>query len=304
LVHPDAPPGSNPGTLDFDEVLKEFEQKNFVLVHGQSNADRFFVTPPKDLVSLMCIPLVVRTKYIGILALYSYIYDVRFTEGQRKMFSMLGSRTAAAIDNAMLFSNLQQTFRQTIQGLARAIEAMDKYTAGHSDRVMVYARITAEEMGESDEQIALVVQAGALHDIGKLGCHANLNKAGKLTPEEYGIFKAHPSYGKEIVEPISFLHPIIPGVHLHHERWDGKGYPLGLKKEEIPKIARILAVADAYDAMTSNRAYRRALTHDVAVKELTRCSGTQFDPNIVEAFLSAIEKYRQDCDKLGKPYPE
>lgn len=304
LVHPDAPPGASPGQLNFGAIIEEFEARHFVLVHGQLNAEKYLLSAPKNLVSLMCIPLVVRTKYIGILALYSYIYDVRFTEGQRKMFSMLGSRTAAAIDNAMLYNNLQQTFRQTIQGLARAIEAMDKYTAGHSDRVMVYARITAEEMGESEEQIELVVQAGALHDIGKLGCHANLNKTGKLTPEEYGIFKMHPSYGKEIVAPISFLHPIIPGVHLHHERWDGKGYPKGLKGEAIPKIARILAVSDAYDAMTSNRAYRRALTHEVAITEIKRCAGTQFDPTVVNAFLTAIERYRGERRQTGKPYPE
>ena len=122
LVHPDAPPGASPGQLNFDPIIEEFEAKNFVLVHGQVNAERYLLSAPKNLVSLMCIPLVVRTKYIGILALYSYIYDVRFTEGQRKMFSMLGSRTAAAIDNALLYNNLQQTFRQTIQGLARAIE--------------------------------------------------------------------------------------------------------------------------------------------------------------------------------------
>jgi response regulator RpfG family c-di-GMP phosphodiesterase len=304
VVHPDASPSVSSGILDFDEVFKELKEKNFILLNAPNAARRFFVETPKKLSSFMCIPLVVRQNYIGVLSLYSFSHEVRFTEGQRKIFSMLGSRAAAAIDNAMLFNNLQQTFRQTIQGLARAIEAMDKYTAGHSDRVMLYARITAEEMGESPEQIELVVQAGALHDIGKLGCHANLNKTGKLTREEYGIFKAHPSYGKEILEPITFLHPVIPGVHLHHERWDGKGYPLGLKEEEIPKIARILAVADAYDAMTSNRAYRRALTHDVAVTELLRCSGTQFDPSVVEAFLEAVKKHRDECRRLGKPYPE
>lgn len=304
VYHPDSPPNTGSGTLDFDAVFKELKEKNFILNNSPNAAQRFFVDHPHNLTSFMCIPLVVRQNYIGVLSLYSFVYDVRFTEGQRKMFSMLGSRAAAAIDNAMLFNNLQQTFRQTIQGLARAIEAMDKYTAGHSDRVMVYARITAEELGETREQVELVVQAGALHDIGKLGCHANLNKAGKLTREEYGIFKAHPSYGKEIIEPITFLHPVIPGVHLHHERWDGKGYPLGLEGENIPKIARILAVADSYDAMTSNRAYRRALTHDVAITEILRCSGTQFDPTIVAAFQRATEKYRDDCKQRGKPYPE
>ncbi len=301
LVHPDAPPGSSAGQLRLDRVLDELKAGAFVLVHGEMAAAEYFMKPPQNLVSLMCIPLVVRQNQIGILTLYSFIYDMRFTEGQRKMFSMLASRAAAAIDNALLFNNLQQTFRQTIQGLARAIEAMDKYTAGHSDRVMVYARITAEQLGEPADQIELVVQAGALHDIGKLGCHANLNKAGKLTSEEYGIFKEHPSYGKEIIKPISFLHAIVPGVQFHHERWDGKGYPQGLAGKEIPKIARILAVADAYDAMTSNRAYRQALTHNVAIQEIRRCSGSQFDPEVVEAFVLAIEKYRA---KRGHISPE
>jgi response regulator RpfG family c-di-GMP phosphodiesterase len=304
LVHPDAPPGSNAGVLKIDTVLEELKKHDFVLVHGANAAKNYFIKPSQNLVSFMCIPLVVRQNTIGILALYSFIFDMRFTEGQRKMFSMLASRAAAAIDNALLYNNLQQTFRQTIQGLARAIEAMDKYTAGHSDRVTVYARITAEQLGEPADQIELVVQAGALHDIGKLGCHANLNKTGKLTSEEYGIFKEHPSYGKEIIEPISFLHAIIPGVHLHHERWDGKGYPKGLAGKDIPKIARILAVADAYDAMTSNRAYRRALKHDVAIKELQRCSGTQFDPEIVMAFLISIELYRTERNLTSRPFPE
>ena len=143
-----------------------------------------------------------------------------------------------------------------------------------------------------------------LHDIGKLGCHANLNKPGKLTAEEYEIFKLHPTFGREILEPITFLQPLIPGVHLHHERWDGAGYPLGLKGEEIPKIARILSIADAYDAMTSNRAYRRSMEHAVAVSELRRCAGSQFDPGLVEAFLKGIERHRAECESHGVPIPE
>jgi HD-GYP domain-containing protein (c-di-GMP phosphodiesterase class II) len=143
-----------------------------------------------------------------------------------------------------------------------------------------------------------------LHDIGKLGCHANLNKPGKLTDEEYEIFKLHPTFGKEILEPITFLQPLIPGVHLHHERWDGQGYPLGLKGEEIPMMARILSVADAYDAMTSSRAYRRALEHSVALAEIARCTGSQFDPTVVDAFVAAVEKYRAECQPRGIPVPD
>ena len=166
------------------------------------------------------------------------------------------------------------------------------------------ARIAAEELGEPQDQIELITQAGMLHDIGKMGCHANLNKPGKLTNDEYEIVKMHPTFGKEILEPIAFLQPIIPGVHLHHERWDGEGYPLHLKGEEIPMIARILSVADSYDAITSSRAYRKAMKHEQAVDELTRCSGTQFDPTVIVAFLRGIEKHREDLTRRGIEVPE
>ncbi len=302
MVHPDAPPGADSGNLNFEMVLNEFKEHRTILAH-ESDAEKYFITAPNNIASFVCIPLVVRQNTIGVLAFHSFTRDARFTEGQRKLIAMLGSRTAAAIDNALLYRNLQQTFSQTIQGLARAIEAMDKYTAGHSDRVTIYARITAEELGEPPNEVELITQAGMLHDIGKLGVHANLNKKEKLTKEEYEIFKAHPTYGKDILEPISFLRPLIPGIHLHHERWDGKGYPLGLSKNTIPKVARILAVADSYDAMTSNRAYRRALAHSVAVTELRRCEESQFDPHVIDAFLQAIERYRDNCRKLGIPYP-
>jgi response regulator RpfG family c-di-GMP phosphodiesterase len=303
VINDDAPPGVDHGRLDLEAVLSDLEENKLLLAHAPTAKD-YFVLAPKDLATFMCVPLVARQRTLGLLHAHSCTSGVRFIEGQRKLLEMLASRAAAAIDNAVLYSNLQQTFRQTIQGLARALEAMDKYTAGHSDRVTVYARITAEAMGEPIERVELITQAGMLHDIGKLGCHANLNKPGKLTEEEYEIFKLHPTFGKEILEPIAFLQPLIPGIHSHHERWDGKGYPLGLRGEEIPIMARVLSVADAYDAMTSSRAYRRALEHSVAVAELKRCSGTQFDPGIVEAFLQGIERYRTDCADQGIPIPD
>ncbi len=303
LVHADAPPEIEEGHLNVEKIIKQFDDKRAILAHDTLAAP-FFTKAPKNLSAFMSVPLVTRQRTIGLLSVHSCTGDSRFTEGQRKVLSMLGSRTAAAIDNAMLFENLQQTFRQTILGLARALEAMDPYTAGHSDRVTVYARITAEELGEREDQIELITQAGMLHDIGKLGCHANLNKPGKLTDEEYEIVKMHPTFGKEILEPIAFLQPIIPGVHLHHERWDGDGYPLRLKGEEIPMIARILSVADSYDAITSSRAYRKAMKHTQAVIELNRCAGTQFDPSVVAAFLRGIEKHRDDLIRRDIEVPE
>ncbi len=277
------------GEVDLPLVLQECERDRPILAHGMS-IDHFFFRAPSNLVSFISVPLRVRSHIIGLVNVYSW--SRRFTEGQRKLLSLLGARAAASIENARLYRNLQDTFRDTIAGLARALEAMDKYTAGHSDRVSEYARMTAIELGLPEEDVELIAQAALMHDIGKLGCHANLNIPGKLTTEEYEIIKAHPGFGKEILDPITFLHPLLSGVHLHHERWDGKGYPIGLRGEEIPIMARVLAVADTYDAMTSNRAYRKALSHEVAVAELKRCSATQFDPASVEAFLRAIGKYR------------
>ena len=143
-----------------------------------------------------------------------------------------------------------------------------------------------------------------MHDIGKIGCVLNLNKPGKLTPEDYEAFKKHPTYGRDILEPIKFLHPLIPGVYMHHERWDGKGYPMGLHGNGIPLVARVVAVADTYDAMTSDRAYRRALPHEVTIGEIERCMGLQFDRDVAEAFLEGIEEFRDEKIALGEFVPE
>ena len=280
------------GELDLPLVLREAEQDRPILAHG-AGIDRFFFQPPDGLTSFISVPLRVRARIIGLVNAYSW--SRRFTEGHRKLINLLGARAAASIENARLYQNLQETFRDTIAGLARAIEAMDKYTAGHSDRVSEYARLTAAELGLPEDDVELIAQAALMHDIGKLGCHANLNNPGKLTVEEYEDIMSHPAFGKEILDPITFLHPLIPGVHMHHERWDGKGYPLGLSGEEIPIMARVLAVADTYDAMTSNRAYRKALAHDVAVAEMKRCSDSQFDPDVVDALLRALGKYRSEA---------
>jgi HD-GYP domain-containing protein (c-di-GMP phosphodiesterase class II) len=137
-----------------------------------------------------------------------------------------------------------------------------------------------------------------MHDVGKIGCVMNLNKPGKLSHEEYEVFKLHPGFGKDILAPITFLHPLIPGVYSHHERWDGAGYPMGLKGQEIPLIARIVSVADTYDAMTSDRAYRKALPHTVSTSEIKRCSGAQFDPDVAQLFLSTVEDYRCDSGNI------
>jgi HD-GYP domain-containing protein (c-di-GMP phosphodiesterase class II) len=143
-----------------------------------------------------------------------------------------------------------------------------------------------------------------MHDIGKIGIrYEKLNKPGKLTPEEVAMFRTHPAKGKRILEPIPFMRDLIPGCWCHHESFDGGGYPQGLQGESIPLLGRIVAVADTYDAMTSDRSYRKALPHDIAIAELERCCGAQFDPAIVEIFLHEIEEFRRIQIAAGNDVP-
>jgi response regulator RpfG family c-di-GMP phosphodiesterase len=277
--------------LDVDELIHFFREGRFLRVHG-SKALRYFqaVSEQAKVQSLTVTALRIRDNPIGFLCALSYTRGKKFDEGQRKLLSIVANRAAAAIENAKLYEDLKATFHQTIRGLASAIDKMDRYTAGHSERVAAYAQILAIKMGLPEEQIEIVRQSALMHDIGKIGCVMNLNKPGRLTQEEFEVFKQHPVYGKDILEPITFLQPLIPGVFLHHERWDGQGYPLGLKAQEIPIISRIISVADTYDAMTSDRAYRKALPHGVAVAEIHRCSGSQFDPETADLFQSVIQE--------------
>ena len=243
--------------------------------------------------AILAIPLLVKGKLLGFFTIHSFSSDAAFQEGKRKMLAVLCGRAGAAIENGRLFRELQQTFKQTIQALANLLEDKDPYTRGHSDRVSKYARIIAQELDLPDDQVEEIADCALMHDIGKLGIrYEDLNKVEPLTEAEYEMFKSHTTRGKWILEPIEFLHHLIPGVYHHHERWDGRGYPLGLAGEQIPLVARILAIADTYDAMTSHRAYRRALPHDVAIREIQAFAGAQFDPELVTAFLSAIKKER------------
>ena len=304
-LHPDFRPRSGVGKLDVEALGEYFREDRPLRVHGNQTKE-FLADVPDDVAphSLIATPLSMRQRTLGYLGVVSYTRGKKFDEGQRKMLRMVGNRAAAAIENARLYEDLKATFQQTIKGLASAIDKMDRYTAGHSERVAAYAQILAIKLGLGEEEVEIVRQAALMHDIGKIGCVMNLNKPGKLSQEEYEIFKKHPGYGRDILEPITFLHPLIPGVHLHHERWDGRGYPLGMKAQEIPLIARIISVADTYDAMTSDRAYRKALPHEVAVNEILRCSGSQFDPDCAHPFLEAIEGEREERTERGEPIPE
>jgi response regulator RpfG family c-di-GMP phosphodiesterase len=293
------------GELDPKLLDAHFAEDRPLRVHGTDGL-AFFSSPPAgfNLQSLLVTTLRVRNKTIGYLGAMSFTRGKKFDEGQRKLLSIVANRAAAAIENAKLYEDLKGTFHQTIKGLASAIDKMDRYTAGHSERVAAYAQILAIKLGLSPGDVEIVRQSALMHDVGKIGCVMNLNKPGKLTHEEYAIFQRHPVFGRDILEPISFLHPLIPGVYMHHERWDGNGYPLGLKSQEIPLFARIISVADTYDAMTSDRAYRKALPHEVAMREVRECAGAQFDPDMAGNFLEAIVTDRNARKERGDPVPD
>jgi len=245
------------------------------------------------MVSMLGVPLRTKSQVVGLLAALSFDEQNGFSEGRRKMLSVLAARASAALENARLYDELRETFKQTIQAFANLLEDKDPYTRGHSERVAKYARMIAEGLELPAEEVEEVEDCALMHDIGKLGIRfEDLNKVEPLTEAEYEMFKSHTTRGKWILEPIPFLHHLIPGVYYHHERWDGRGYPMGLSGEDIPLVARILAVADTYDAMTSHRAYRRALSHDVALREIEAFSGVQFEPRMVEVFVREMEKAR------------
>lgn len=186
---------------------------------------------------------------------------------------------------------LERLFVEALLSLANAIEARDGYTGGHVERVTAFAMATGREMGLSDDELRNLWVSGLLHDVGKIGVPDRiLTKPGKLTEEEYRIMQRHPEIGAAIMRRSSFLRPALAGVLHHQERWDGAGYPAGLKGNEICIQGRILAVADTFDAIVSTRPYRPKRPPEEAVAELRRCAGTQFDPDVVEGFARALHR--------------
>ncbi|MCB9555053.1 MAG: response regulator [Deltaproteobacteria bacterium] len=300
------------GELNIEELLSSFHAERQVLVHGV-RCHPFFLAPPRQqrIVSLCSIPLIVRHDVVGLLNAYSFSRGHKFTEGQRKMLSVIGSRAAVSIENARLYENLlstnrdleaanlslEENYRQTIVGFANALEENDLYTRGHSERVAQYAQLVGEALQLDARLLDHLVLSARVHDIGKIGIPTDiLNKRALPTAEEYKLLREHPSKGRRILEPIPFMRELIAGVYTHHERIDGNGYPQGLKDRDIPLQGRIIAICDAYDAMTTDRAYRRARGHDEAAAELRRCAGTHFDAEITEVFLAVLDRYRHQAE--------
>ncbi|HHT9126304.1 MAG TPA: HD domain-containing phosphohydrolase [Candidatus Brocadiia bacterium] len=236
------------------------------------------------------IPIKVKEEIVALLNIGSYRIAA-YTPEHLSTAEKLATQFGVALEHARLFQDLQDLLINTVKTLATTIDAKSPWTRGHSERVTKLAINIGRKMELTQKEIDDLQFAGLLHDIGKIGTSEHIiDKPGKLTDEEFAIVKEHPSKGAEIIKPIKQFENVIQGVLQHHERIDGMGYPNGLKNGGIHILGKILALADAYDAMTSERPYRKGLGWDKTIAEIKRCAGTQFDPTVVDAFLSTMEK--------------
>ncbi len=241
--------------------------------------------------SLMVVPLKIRDKIFGVASAFIFQEGRSFSEKDIYYMSFITQKAASAIENIALYENIYDNLFSTLFAFVTALEVRDLYTRRHSTRVARYAHMIAEEMGCSEEELDVINFAGSLHDIGKIGIRDDiLLKPGRLTDEEYEKIKEHPVIGADIISKLGLWDREMEIIRHHHERFDGKGYPDGLKGGDIPKLARIMSVADCYDAMASDRAYRKKMEKSLVLKIIRKNSGTQFDPQVVEAFLRVSEQ--------------
>jgi putative nucleotidyltransferase with HDIG domain len=252
-------------------------------------AEKFPPLPP-SIQSYIAFPLKTPQKTIGVLNLVRPKDAIGFSHVDLEIINVLASQSSISIDNVRLYQNIRDNYLKTIRAFALAVEAKDRYTHGHSENVMKYTVVLAKQLGLPDTEIESVKYAGLLHDIGKIGISEFiLNKPSRLTPYEFDEIRKHPALGAKIIADVPFLRPLVPFVLHHHEYYDGQGYPDGIAGEDIPFGARILSVADVFEAMTSNRPYRKALSPEMAVQTLLAGRGKQFDPRMVDAFMEVLK---------------
>lgn len=240
--------------------------------------------------SAVSIPIIADNRVVGVLNLLKYSKKPFFNEIDVEMLIIFAYEAGTAISNTRLFGEVHDLYIGSIISLAAAIDARDHYTHGHSSNVAKLATATARNMNMSAQDLEKVYYASMLHDIGKIGIPDKiLLKPGRLNDMEFEAVKKHPIYAMKILKHIPRMEHILPIIYHEHEHFNGKGYVEGIKGLEIPLESRIIAIADAYEAMTSNRPYRVSMSKEDAIRELKRCAGTQFDPKIVRAFLGVIK---------------
>ncbi len=254
----------------------------------------------EEIISAISVPMIAGNKLVGVLNINRETVRMEFTEENINVMSAFAAQAAEAITKAGYFHQIEQLsvkndnqFKEFTRALAKTVDAKDPYTYGHSEAVTRYAVEIAKEMKVGGQGLRTLEIGGRLHDMGKIGIPEHiLNKPAGLTDDEYLTVQRHPEIGAQILKDTSSLKGMRDLILYHHERFDGKGYPTGLKGKDIPLLARILAVADSYDAMVSQRAYRKGLPRKDAITEIKKCSGSQFDPEVVKAFLSVMNEKR------------
>jgi len=241
--------------------------------------------------SAMCTPIKSRETVLGVIYLDTSVGVGKFEEQDLKLLSVIGNQAGVAIQNAHLYEDLEDLFTGSLKTLVAVIEAKDKVTSGHSVRVTVFSLAIARELNLDKEWMRNLKISALLHDIGKVGVPESiLSKPAPLDEDEVARMRKHPVRGAEIIKNIKNVEEVVTAVRHHHEYYNGRGIPDGLKGDKIPLISRILAVADAFDAITFDRPYRKGISADKAVKEIQHCSGSQFDPKVVDAFARAYYK--------------
>lgn len=265
------------------------ENREPVLV-GDVNMDtRFSETKylPFKAKSFVATPLSLNTRLLGVITVADKMSGEEFSGSDVSLLATLAAPISIAIENSQLYETLEENCFKTVKALATSLDAKCPYTSGHSQRVADYALQIADLLNLSKKEKDLLHHATQLHDIGKIGISETiLNKPGKLTTEEFDTIKQHPVTGEKILEPLDFLKDVSLLIRNHHERWDGSGYPDGMKGDEIPLLTRIMTIADAFDAMTSERTYRPSKPIEDALSELNNFAGRQFDPDLVHAFIT------------------
>jgi len=272
-------------------ISSEFLRTHFPL----RNSESLSVDSPSYSQDLLAIPFRIRQELFGVMLIGDKRKNVSFSQEDQFLMNFLAERTAQNIENLALYDSIKENLFATLGALVSAIEARDRYTRQHSQRVTQVALRIAESMNRPFEDCRRLESSGPLHDIGKIGIDDHvLKKPGPLTEEEFKKIQAHPLIGVNIVSPLDLDDQELAVIKNHHERWDGKGYPDGLKGKGIPLLARILSVADAFDAMNSDRAYRKALPFEHCRRELIKNRGIQFDPEVVDAALRVLQPYTRD----------
>jgi putative nucleotidyltransferase with HDIG domain len=294
--------------LDQEDVTEDkFNISNTVVRRVAENGEVILTTNAQDdprfgqqdsvaayhLLSILCAPLKIKDQLIGVIYVDNRIHSGMFQQSDFELISAFANQAAVAINNAQLFDDLQESneeleiaYQATLEGWVRALDLRDRETEGHTKRVTALTQKLATTMGVSDADLVHITRGALLHDIGKMAIPDGiLLKPAKLSDDERKLIEKHPVYAFEMLSPIKFLLPALDIPHCHHEKWDGSGYPRGLKGEDIPFAARIFAVVDVWDALISDRPYRKGIEPAEIRERIRKDSGIHFDPQVVEAFL-------------------